>query len=85
VVAPCRSSWLLEPGQRPEFEEITIVIRRLLRVEFEGGLLDVNSGQAEVASPGEWVRYCTPEPEGAEYIAVCIPAFTHGTVHRDPE
>ena len=75
----------LEPGQRPEFEEITVVIRGLLRVEFEGGLLDVKPGQAVVTSPSEWVRYSTPEPEGAEYIAVCIPAFTPGTVHRDPE
>lgn len=73
-----------EPGQRPEFEEITVVIRGLLRVEFEGGALDVRHGQAVVASPGEWVRYSSPEPGGAEYIAVCLPAFTAATVHRDP-
>jgi mannose-6-phosphate isomerase-like protein (cupin superfamily) len=82
MVSP--EGWL-EPGQRPEFEEITVVIRGLLRVEFEGGSVDVRCGQAVVASPGEWVRYSSPEPSGAEYIAVCIPAFTPGTVHRDPE
>jgi len=72
-----------EPGQRPEFEEITIVLRGMLRVEHEGGTLDVRAGQAVVAEPGEWVRYSTPEPEGAEYIAVCLPAFSPATVHRD--
>jgi len=82
MVSP--EGWL-EPGQRAEFEEITVVTRGLLRVEFEGGVLDVGRGQAVVASPGEWVRYSSPEPGGAEYIAVCIPAFTPGTVHRDPE
>jgi quercetin dioxygenase-like cupin family protein len=75
----------LEPGQRPDFEEITLVLRGLLRVEFEGGVLDVRQGQAVVASPGEWVRYGSPEPGGAEYVAVCIPAFSPGSVHRDPE
>ena len=72
-----------EPGQRPEFEEITIVLRGLLRVEYEGGTLDVAAGQAVVSSPGEWVRYSTPLPDGAEYIAVCLPAFSPETVHRD--
>jgi mannose-6-phosphate isomerase-like protein (cupin superfamily) len=72
-----------EPGQRPEFEEITVVLRGLLRVEHEGGTLDVRSGQAVVTRPGEWVRYSTPEPGGAEYIAVCVPAFSPDTVHRD--
>ena len=72
-----------EPGQRPEFEEITVVLRGVLRVEHEGGVLDVPAGQAVVSRPGEWVRYSTPEPEGAEYIAVCVPAFSPGTVHRD--
>ena len=72
-----------EPGQRPEFEEITIVLRGMLRVEHAGGTLDVRAGQAVVAEPGEWVRYSTPEPEGAEYIAVCLPAFSPATVHRD--
>ena len=72
-----------EPGQRPEFEEITIVLKGMLRVEHEGGALEVRAGQAVVAEPGEWVRYSTPEPEGAEYIAVCLPAFSPATVHRD--
>jgi quercetin dioxygenase-like cupin family protein len=70
-----------EPGQRPEFEEITLVLRGRLRVEHQGGTLDVHTGQAVVTSPGEWVRYSTPE--GAEYIAVCLPAFSPTTVHRD--
>ena len=70
-----------EPGQRPEFEEITIVLRGAVRVEHEGGVLDVRAGQAVVAAPGEWVRYSTPA--GAEYIAVCLPAFSPQTVHRD--
>jgi len=73
----------LEPGQRPEFEEITIVLRGMLRVEHEHGAIDVPSGQAIVTAPGEWVRYSTPEPDGAEYIAVCVPAFSMETVHRD--
>lgn len=72
-----------EPGQRPEFEEITVVLQGVLRVESETGVLDVHAGQAVVASPGEWVRYSSPEPGGAEYIAVCIPAFSPETVHRD--
>ncbi|HEY8550091.1 MAG TPA: hypothetical protein VIL35_09070 [Vicinamibacterales bacterium] len=72
-----------EPGQRPEFEEITVVLRGLLRVEHEGGSIDVRAGQAVVAAPGEWVRYSTPEPGGAEYVAVCLPAFSPETVHRD--
>jgi len=72
-----------EPGQRPEFEEITVVLRGLLRVDHEAGRLDVRAGQAVVTRPGEWVRYSTPEPDGAEYIAVCLPAFSAGTVHRD--
>jgi mannose-6-phosphate isomerase-like protein (cupin superfamily) len=72
-----------EPGQRPEFEEITIVLKGVLRVEHEGGTIDVHAGQAVVAAPGEWVRYSTPLPEGAEYIAVCLPAFSPDTVHRD--
>lgn len=72
-----------EPGQRPEFEEITVVLRGLLRVEHEGGLIDVQAGQAVVSAPGEWVRYSSPEPGGAEYVAVCVPAFSPATVHRD--
>jgi mannose-6-phosphate isomerase-like protein (cupin superfamily) len=72
-----------EPGQRPAFEEITVVLKGMLRVEHEDGVLDVHAGQAVVAAPGEWVRYSTPEPDGAEYVAVCIPAFSPETVHRD--
>lgn len=82
MVSP--QGWL-EPGQRPEFEEITVVLAGLLRVEHEGGSLDVRAGQAVVTAPGEWVRYSTPEPGGAEYVAVCLPAFSMDTVHRDPE
>lgn len=73
-----------EPGQRPEFEEITLVLRGRLRVEYENGELHVGAGQAVVAMPGEWVRYSTPDPEGAEYLAVCVPAFSPTIVHRDP-
>jgi len=73
----------VEPGQAPEFEEYTIVLRGMLRVEDRNGSLDVRAGQAVVAHPGEWVRYSTPEAEGAEYIAVCLPAFALETVHRD--
>ena len=73
-----------EPGQRPSFEEITIVLKGSLRVEHESGTLDVRAGQAVVTAPGEWVRYSTPEG-GAEYVAVCLPAFSVDTVHRDPE
>jgi quercetin dioxygenase-like cupin family protein len=76
------SGWQ-EPGQRPQFAEITVVLRGLVRVEHEVGVLEVRAGQAIVAQPGEWVRYSTPEPEGAEYIAVCLPAFSPETVHRD--
>lgn len=74
-----------EPGQRPEFEELTVVLSGMLRVEHEGGSLDVGAGQAVVAAPGEWVRYSTPLAEGAEYIAVCLPAFSPDTVHRDAD
>ena len=73
----------VEPGQRPEFEEITVVLRGLVRVEHHGGVLDVRQGQAVVTGPGEWVRYSTPEAEGAEYVAICLPAFSPDTVHRD--
>jgi mannose-6-phosphate isomerase-like protein (cupin superfamily) len=72
-----------EPGQRPEFEEITVVLRGVLRVEHETGTLDIRAGQAVMTAPGEWIRYSTPEPEGAEYVAVCLPAFSPDTVHRD--
>lgn len=72
-----------EPGQRPEFDEFSIVLRGTLRVEFEEGTMDVHAGQAIAAAPGEWVRYSTPGDEGAEYLAVCLPAFSPDTVHRD--
>jgi mannose-6-phosphate isomerase-like protein (cupin superfamily) len=73
-----------EPGQCPEFTEYTIVISGTLRVEHESGSVDVNEGQAVVTSPGEWVRYSTPFEEGAEYIAICVPAFSPDMVHREP-
>src|SRR5262245_43598419 len=72
-----------EPGQTPEFDEFTLVLRGLLRVEHGSGSLDVRAGQAVIAHRGEWIRYSTPESEGAEYIAVCLPAFSPTTVHRD--
>jgi mannose-6-phosphate isomerase-like protein (cupin superfamily) len=72
-----------EPGQRPEFEEITVVLRGMLRVEHEAGSIEVKAGQAIVTAPGEWVRYSTPGADGAEYVAVCLPAFSPSTVHRD--
>lgn len=73
----------MEPGQRPEFDEYTIVLAGMLRVEYEDGFLEVNAGQGVLARAGEWVRYSTPEPEGAEYVAVCLPAFDPETVNRD--
>jgi quercetin dioxygenase-like cupin family protein len=72
-----------EPGQRPDFEEITVVLHGALRAEYEGGALMVRAGEAIVAHPGEWVRYSTPESGGAEYVAVCVPAFSLETVRRD--
>ena len=72
-----------EPGQRPEFDEFTIVLKGTLRVEHEGGAIEVQAGQAVHTAPGEWIRYSTPAEEGAEYIAVCLPAFSPATVHRE--
>jgi mannose-6-phosphate isomerase-like protein (cupin superfamily) len=72
-----------EPGQSPEFDEFTIVLKGMLRVEHKSGAVDVNAGQAVIAHSGEWVKYSTPQDGGAEYIAVCLPAFSMGTVHRD--
>ena len=72
-----------EPGQRPAFEEVTLVLRGRLCVEHEAGRLDVREGQAVVTRPGEWVRYSTPDEGGAEYVAVCVPAFSPDTVNRD--
>ncbi len=73
----------VEPGQRPEFDEWTLVLEGALRVEGEEGELTVRAGQAVVVRAGEWVRYSSPEPEGASYVAVCLPAFAPDTVHRD--
>jgi ethanolamine utilization protein EutQ (cupin superfamily) len=83
-VAHMRSpdGWL-EPGQRPDFDEYTLVLEGCLHVEHEDGSLDVRTGQAVLVRAGEWVRYSTPEPGGASYVAVCLPAFSPGTVHRD--
>lgn len=74
------AGWV-EPGQTPEFDEFTVVLRGSLRVESRGGVLDVAAGQAVIAHRGEWVRYSTPQ--GAEYLAVCLPAFSPALVHRD--
>ena len=83
-VARMRSpqGWI-EPGQTPQFDEFTIVLKGTVRVEHQDGSLDVTAGQAVITHAGEWVRYSTPEPGGAEYIAVCLPAFSMQTVHRD--
>jgi mannose-6-phosphate isomerase-like protein (cupin superfamily) len=72
-----------EPGQQPDFDEFTIVLRGSLRVESRDAVLDVNAGQAVIAHRGEWVRYSTPGAEGAEYVAICVPAFGPDIVHRD--
>ena len=76
------SGWT-EPGQRPEFDEYTVVIKGALRVRTEDGELNVVAGEAVVAHSGEWVQYSTPGPEGAEYVAICVPAFSPTLVHRD--
>jgi mannose-6-phosphate isomerase-like protein (cupin superfamily) len=83
-VARMRSpqGWV-EPGQRPTFDEYTLVLSGCLRVEHEGGSLDVRADQAVLTRAGEWVRYSSPEPAGAEYVAICLPAFTMDSVHRD--
>ncbi|HLY37005.1 MAG TPA: cupin [Candidatus Binatia bacterium] len=76
------AGWV-EPGQKPDFDEYTVVLRGMLRVLHAGGTLDVRAGQAVLARRGEWVQYSSPEAEGAEYVAVCLPAFSPDTVHRD--
>jgi len=76
------AGWV-EPGQRPEFDEWTLVLDGCLHVEHEAGWLDVRAGQAVLVRGGEWVRYSSPEEGGASYVAVCLPAFSPGTVHRD--
>jgi len=78
------SGWS-EPGQKPEFDEYTVVLKGMLHVKYHGGEFDVNAGEAVIIHAGDWVRYSTPTSEGAEYFAVCIPAFDPETVHRDPE
>lgn len=80
MVSP--SGWS-EPGQRPEFMEITVVLKGRIHLEYEGREYDIAAGQAVVTEPDEWVRYSTPDADGAEYIAVCLPAFSPTTVHRD--
>jgi mannose-6-phosphate isomerase-like protein (cupin superfamily) len=80
MVSP--SGWS-EPGQTPEFAEYTVVLRGAMRVEHKGGVTEVKAGQAILTHPGEWIRYSTPGADGAEYIAVCLPAFAPDTVHRD--
>ena len=75
----------VEPGQTPRFDEFTLVLAGMLRVEHREGSIDVHAGNAVVAHKGEWVRYGSPEKGGAEYVAVCLPAFSPDTVHRDPE
>ena len=76
------SGWI-EPGQKPEFDEYTIVLKGSLHVKTQGADFDVRAGEAIMTMKGEWVRYSTPGPEGAEYVAVCLPAFSPGTVDRD--
>jgi ethanolamine utilization protein EutQ (cupin superfamily) len=76
------SGWV-EPGQTPEFDEYTYVLKGTLHVKHKAGELDVRAGQAVITHRGEWVQYSTPGPDGAEYIAVCLPAFSPATVHRD--
>lgn len=72
-----------EPGQTPEFDEYTLVLAGMLRLETLAGIQDVFAGQAVIAPAGQWVRYSTPEEGGAEYVAICLPAFSPATVHRD--
>src|SRR5436305_403144 len=76
------SGWV-EPGQTPEFDEYTVVLRGSLRVTSRDGAIDVGAGEAVITHKGEWVQYSTPGAEGAEYIAVCLPAFSMDSVHRD--
>jgi mannose-6-phosphate isomerase-like protein (cupin superfamily) len=75
----------VEPAQRPDFDEVTLVLRGCVRVEHDGGVIDVRAGQAVVTRAGERVRYTTPEEGGAEYVAICLPAFSPDTAHRDPD
>lgn len=77
------SSGWVEPGQTPEFDEYTVVLKGELTVESEGSVHQVSAGQAIIARKGEWIRYSSPHPDGAEYLAVCLPAFSPDTVRRD--
>jgi mannose-6-phosphate isomerase-like protein (cupin superfamily) len=79
----CPAGWI-EPGQTPQFEEFTVVLKGTLRVTHRQGVIEVHAGQAVITHPGEWVQYSTPESKGAEYVAVCLPAFSLDTAHRDP-
>lgn len=74
----------VEPGQTPEFDEYTVVLAGQLQVESASGVITVGAGQAVIVAAGEWVRYSTPAAEGAQYVAVCLPAFSPEIVHRDP-
>jgi ethanolamine utilization protein EutQ (cupin superfamily) len=76
------AGWV-EPRQQPEFDEFTVVLHGTLRVTHQAGTIDINAGEAIIAQRGEWIQYSTPNPEGAEYIAVCVPAFSPDLVHRD--
>ena len=78
----CPAGWI-EPGQTPDFEEYTLVLKGVLRIAYRDGILDIPAGQAVITHPGEWVQYSTPETEGAEYVAVCLPAFSMDAAHRD--
>jgi mannose-6-phosphate isomerase-like protein (cupin superfamily) len=78
------SGWT-EPGQTPDFDEYTLVLRGTMRVESREGTLEVNAGQAILCRAGEWIRYSTPGPEGCEYVAICLPAFSLDGARRDPE
>jgi len=78
------AGWI-EPGQTPDFNEYTIVLKGMLRVTTKDEVIDINEGEAIITQAGEWVQYSTPDPEGAEYIAVCCPGFSPDTVHRDDE
>jgi hypothetical protein len=79
----CPPGWI-EPGQTPEFEEFTLVLRGVLRVAHRGGVVEVRGGQAVVTHRGEWVQYSTPDSDGAEYVAVCLPAYSLEAAQRDP-
>jgi len=78
------AGWI-EPGQTPEFDEYTVVLRGMLRVETKDKVIDVHQGEAIIVQGKEWVRYSTPNSEGAEYLAGCVPAFAPDTVHRDQQ